>query len=167
MRWVVRGGEDQHDVDVEIGVDGYEVILDGRRHRVELCCLDGAVASLRFIGDGRSFQVIYQRGGNGSWRMRVGEREFDFQVLTPVEAVETSEAARTSGASRLSAPIPGKVVAVKVAAGDEVAAGQSLVVLEAMKMENELTAETAGRVTTVHIEPGATVESGELLIELE
>ena len=81
--------------------------------------------------------------------------------------METSDAARTVGASRLSAPIPGKVVAVKVAAGDEVAAGQPLVVLEAMKMENELTAENAGRVTAVHIEPGATVESGELLVELE
>lgn len=167
MRWVVRGGEDQHDVDVEGGVGGYDVVIDGRRHRVELCCLDGAVASLRFVGDGRSFQVIYQRGGNGSWRMRVGEREFDLNVLTPVEAVATSDTAHAGGASRLSAPIPGKVLAVKVASGDEVAAGQSLVVLEAMKMENELTAEQAGRVTAVHIEPGDTVESGELLVELE
>ncbi|MFV2073332.1 MAG: biotin/lipoyl-containing protein [Thermoanaerobaculales bacterium] len=167
MRWVVRGGENRHDVDVEGGIDGYDVIVDGRRHQVELSCLDGAVASLRFVGDGRSFQVIYQRGGNGWWRMRVGEREFDLHVLTPVEAVATSDTAPAAGASRLSASIPGKVLAVKVASGDEVVVGQPLVVLEAMKMENELTAEQAGRVTAVHVEPGATVESGELLVELE
>jgi biotin carboxyl carrier protein len=58
-------------------------------------------------------------------------------------------------------------VAVKVAPGDEVSPGQSLIVLEAMKMENELSAEQAGRVAVVHVTDGATVEGGELLIELE
>ena len=58
-------------------------------------------------------------------------------------------------------------LAVKVAPGDEVSPGQSLIVLEAMKMENELSAEQAGKVATVHVTDGATVESGELLVELE
>jgi biotin carboxyl carrier protein len=58
-------------------------------------------------------------------------------------------------------------VAVKVAPGDEVSPGQSLIVLEAMKMENELSAEQAGKVAAVHVTDGATVESGELLVELE
>jgi biotin carboxyl carrier protein len=74
---------------------------------------------------------------------------------------------RDGGPSRLTAPIPGKVVAVKVSPGDEVSPGQPLVVLEAMKMENELAAEQPGRVVAVHVCDGATVDGGELLVELE
>jgi biotin carboxyl carrier protein len=58
-------------------------------------------------------------------------------------------------------------VAVKVAPGDEVSPGQSLIVLEAMKMENELSADRAGKVAAVHTKAGDTVEGGELLVELE
>jgi len=67
----------------------------------------------------------------------------------------------------VTAPIPGKVVAVKVVAGDQVEVGQALVVLEAMKMENELVAEQAGKVIAVHVEPGQTIDAGGLLVELE
>ena len=76
-------------------------------------------------------------------------------------------AARDSGPSRLTAPIPGKVVAVKVEPGDEVEPGQALIVLEAMKMENELAADQTGKVVAIHVAAGDTVEGGELLAELE
>ncbi len=167
MRWVVRGLTGSHDVVVERSSDGFEVTVDGRRHAVDLICLDGAIASLRFAEDGRSFQVTYQHGGDRKWRVAVGEREFELAVLTPVEAIDEAAGARGRGPSRIEAPIPGKVVAVAVVAGDEVAAGQQVVVLEAMKMENELVAEQAGRVAEVHVAPGDTVEAGAVLVELE
>ena len=167
MRWVIRGGGEAREVDVERNGDHFEVEIDGCRRSVELEQLDGAVASLRFPEDGRSFQITYQHGRNGSWRVAVGQREFDLAVLTPAEAIQAVSGARESGPSRLTAPIPGKVVAVKVAPGDEVSPGQSLIVLEAMKMENELSADRAGKVAAVHTKAGDTVEGGELLVELE
>ena len=168
MKWVIRGGEDDAlDVNVETTDGGYEVEVDGTLHSVELEKLDGAVASLRFPDGGRSFQITYQHLNNGSWRVAVGQREFDFSVLTPAEAVEAVSGTREGGPSRLVAPIPGKVVAVKAVPGDEVVPGQPLVVLEAMKMENELAAEQTGRVVKVHVAAGDTVEGGELMIELE
>jgi len=167
MRWVVRGGGETRELEVERQGERFEVKMKGRRLPVELIRLDGAIASLRFPEDGRSYQITYQRGGNGSWRVAVGQREFELSVLTPAAATEVVGAGRNGGPSRLTAPIPGKVVAVKVSPGDEVSAGQPLVVLEAMKMENELAAEQPGRVVAVHVSDGATVESGELLIELE
>jgi len=167
MRWVVRSGEERREVEVERQGDRFEVVMDGRHLPVELIRLDGAFASLRFLEDGRSYQITYERGSNGSWRVAVGQREFDFSVLTPAEATEEVGASRDGGPSRLTAPIPGKVVAVKVSPGDEVSPGQPLVVLEAMKMENELAAEQPGRVAAVHVTDGATVESGQLLVELE
>jgi biotin carboxyl carrier protein len=167
MKWVVRGGGVSRDVEVERRGDEFVVELDGRRHDLELVRLDGAVASLRFPASGRSLQISYNRGANGSWRVGVGQREFDLEVLTPSEAVEAVSAAREAGPSRLTAPIPGKVVAVKIKPGDEVEPGQALIVLEAMKMENELAAEQAGKVAAVHAKAGDTVEGGELLVELE
>jgi biotin carboxyl carrier protein len=167
MKWVIRGGSSSHDVDVERHGNEFTVSVDGIRHDLELVRLDGAVASLRFPSSGRSLQISYDRSTNGSWRVAVGQREFDFDVLTPSEAVAAVSGARQSGASRLTAPIPGKVVAIKVEVGDQVEPGQSLVVLEAMKMENELAAEQTGKVAAVHTAAGDTVEGGELLIELE
>jgi biotin carboxyl carrier protein len=167
MKWVVKGPSGSYQVDVERSSEGFGVIVNGRRHEVDLICLDGAVASLRFVEDGRSFQVAYQHGANRQWRVAVEEREFDLAVLTPVEAIDEAAESVGRGPSRIEAPIPGKVVAVAVAPGDEVSSGQSLVVLEAMKMENELTADRQGRVAEVHVAPGDTVEAGAVLVELE
>lgn len=167
MKWVVRGSGGSHEVVVERSADGFEVSLDGRRHAVDIIRLDGAVASLRFVEDGRSFHVSYERGRNHDWRIGVGDREFTFEVLTPVEAIGALAVAKGRGASSVTAPIPGKVVAVTVEPGDEVEPGRPLVVLEAMKMENELTAEVAGRVAAVRVAPGDTVEAGAVLVELE
>jgi biotin carboxyl carrier protein len=167
MKWVIRGGDSSHQVEVERCGNEFTVSIDGDRYDLELVQLDGAVASLRFPSSGRSLQISYDRFTNGSWRVAVGQREFDFEVLTPSEAVEAVSAVRESGPSRLTAPIPGKVVAVKVDVGDQVEPGQPLVVLEAMKMENELAAEQVGKVSAVYTAAGDTVEGGELLIELE
>ncbi len=167
MKWMIRGIGGVREASVERCSEGFEVELDGALHRVDLVCLDGAVASLRFVADGRSFHVSYQASNDRHWRVAVGEREFDLAVLTPVEAVEEVAAAGRGGPSRIEAPIPGKVVAVNVAAGDEVEPGLALVVLEAMKMENELVAEQAGTVREVHVAPGDTVSAGTVLVELE
>ena len=71
-----------------------------------------------------------------------------------------------SGEQRLNAPMPGRIVRVLVKPGDEVSARQGLIVTEAMKMENELVASRAGRVTEVAVSEGTTVEAGRLLLRL-
>jgi len=154
-------------VDVERSAEGFEVVLDGRRRRVDLIPLDGSLASLRDVDTGRSFQITFHEGPGRRTRVAIGEREFAFDVMTPVEALEASVGTVGRGARQITAPIPGKVVAVKVVPGDEVEVGRPLVVLEAMKMENELAAERAGRVAAVHVAAGATVEAGTVLVELE
>ena len=109
------------------------------------------------------------RGAGGSREVNVDANGGCFEVAIDGRhrAVEAVAAAQAGGPSQLKAPIPGKVVSVKVAPGDEVAPGQALIVLEAMKMENELASEQAGRVVAVHVDAGATVESGQLLVEME
>jgi pyruvate carboxylase subunit B len=72
-----------------------------------------------------------------------------------------------SGPAPLVAPMPGMIVRVAVQVGEVVQAGQSLIVMEAMKMENELRATTAGTVKAVFAQPGTAVEKGAILLELE
>lgn len=166
MKWIIRNGDATEEVDVHRVAGGFEVVRGDDRRRVDFVDLDGAIASLRYVDDGRSFAVSYQRGEGRRWRVAVGERTFELETLTPVEAIEAEAAEGAAGPSRLEAPIPGKVVSVHVAVGDRVEAGQPLVVLEAMKMENELTAEQGGTVTAVHVEAGQTVDAGDALAEL-
>ena len=71
------------------------------------------------------------------------------------------------GGQPIVAPMPGRVVRVLVAAGDEVAARQAVVVVEAMKMENELRSPKAGRVKDVAVTPGTSVEAGRVLVVIE
>jgi pyruvate carboxylase subunit B len=75
--------------------------------------------------------------------------------------------AAAAGPRPIVAPMPGMVVKVEVAAGDTVRAGQGIVIVEAMKMENELRASGAGRVTRVHVSKGDAVAKDQVLVELE
>ena len=76
-------------------------------------------------------------------------------------------AAAPTGPAPVRAPMPGLIVRVNVKVGDVVEAGQGVVVMEAMKMENELRAIAPGRVKSIEVGPGATVEKGSLLVALE
>ena len=74
--------------------------------------------------------------------------------------------ARSTGPAPLIAPMPGLLVRVNVQPGDEVQVGQPLVVMEAMKMENELRSTASGIVGSVRVQPGVAVEKGAVLVEL-
>ncbi len=78
-----------------------------------------------------------------------------------------SAAGQTHGRSTIKAPMPGKVVRILVVAGDPVEVGQGLIVVEAMKMQNELKTQRAGRVAEVHAKENDTVDAGTLLLVIE
>ena len=87
-------------------------------------------------------------------------------VAAPAAAAAPTPAAGGAGES-INAPMPGNILAVNVAAGDTVKQGQVLMVLEAMKMENEIMAPRDGKVTAVAVAKGAAVESGALLCTIQ
>ena len=89
-------------------------------------------------------------------------------VAAPVAAPAAAPASAASGAGEsINAPMPGNILSVNVAAGDTVKKGQVLMVLEAMKMENEIMAPRDGKVTAVAVAKGAAVESGALLCTIQ
>jgi len=122
------------------------------------------------LSDGKSYQLYVSRTPEGGFRVMIWRHRFDMKVLTErewrLQKVAPKQATAT-GRMTISAPMPGLVKGVHVAEGDEVKSGQRLVVLEAMKMENDINAPREGRVSQVHIETGQVVEGGKPLITLE
>jgi biotin carboxyl carrier protein len=150
--------------EVRAGADGrYTVRLDGRP--VEVDVRDAGPHAMSLIVDGRAYEVMIERREGGYRVVRRG------QVLdvSLVEGTRGAVAPRRTvgGPARVQAPMPGKLVRVLVSAGQDVGAGQGLVVMEAMKMENEIRAPRAGRVKEAPVREGQAVETGALLVLLE
>jgi biotin carboxyl carrier protein len=112
--------------------------------------------------DGRSYDVQVERTPRHSIVVLNGHR-FEIEVHDPRRWAGQSSRRGGGDVESVAAPMPGKVVRVLVAAGDTVEAGQGLLVVEAMKMQNEMKAARAGRVITVTVAEGATVTAGEVL----
>jgi biotin carboxyl carrier protein len=150
------------DIDVElISRNGNTVCvrIEGREISAELATnADGA--SVLTI-DGRRYAIFGARRKDSIF-VSVGPASFEFK---PVEA-STRRRARGLAAHEILAPMPGKVLKLLVRDGDLVEAGQPLVVIEAMKMETTLAAESAAIVKHVRVEEGQTVDHGAVLIEL-
>ncbi len=143
------------------GQSGTLHLEDGTRDVRACGAEDGLTVRL---GD-RLFRV--ERLGGHRWR--VNGREVESRVLTELEHRFAGFGAGDDdqAAHRLEVPMPGKVVRVLVKPGDEVARGQGVVIVEAMKMENELKAPRAARVAAVHVVEGQGVEKGTLLVEFD
>ncbi len=165
MRWWVEREGRRVEVTARRLADAWEITIDGTAHRVEMLPVHAGLDAL-WYADGSSFGVASQRLGRNHFRVAVAQRQFEVRLRDPLERVAAGPAAQ-AGPHEVRAPIPGRVVSVTVAEGDEVKAGQPLVILEAMKMENQICAEGPGRVERVLVAPGATVEGGQTLVVVE
>jgi len=148
------------------GPDGkYRVSIDGVEQRVDATALSPGTWSL--IVDGRSYQVDLDRRRAGI-AASIGASEVLLQVEDALhKRLASAAGARTAArGEQIRAPIAGKVVKVVVAVGDQVAPGSAVIVLEAMKMENELAAERGGTVSAIHRAAGQAVDTGDLLVEI-
>lgn len=121
------------------------------------------------IIDGRSFEAFVEESEPGEYRIVIGGEPYEVAVVSERDARSGRSPHRPpahSGEAVVKAPMPGLVIAVTVSVGDVVSAGQGLVQLEAMKMENELLAPTGGTVRAVHVTKGQKVNVGQSLITI-
>jgi pyruvate carboxylase subunit B len=153
--------------ELEIVVDGDRVTVDGTPFVAHAGPVPGT--SLRhLLLDDRSFTVSVESGSRGLWTLGHHGDVLDIEVVderTRHIQTLTANGGTRAGGGLLRAPMPGLVVRVQVETGQSVAAGAGLVVLEAMKMENELRAVAAGVVRAVLVQPGQPVEKGQILLE--
>lgn len=171
--YMVTIGQRQFQVKV---VSSHLVEVDGHKWEVDLVRLAEGHYSLRLnnaVMDLVSYPLVEEgRDGLTGFRMRVlvNGREYIATVDDHRSLLLKSlrrEEANKSGSLVVTSPMPGMVIKVEVQEGDEVQAGRGLVVLEAMKMENELKAPVHGRVTSIHVRGGTSVEKGEKLVTIE
>lgn len=166
MDLIVRHGEREEKVQVRRNGTGYEIVIGDRTFQVDAATARTGLRSLRI--DGSHHEVAVRHVRESYW------------VSTPTSAGPVSVtdplthlAAQTRGgkgarrSAKVTAYMPGRVVSILAEEGEAVTAGQGIVVLEAMKMQNEIRAEQDGTLARVHVQPGQAVEGGDPLFELE
>jgi biotin carboxyl carrier protein len=163
----LRGKPEPVPLEVETAADGrYVISLDGKKHTVDVLTLDHGAVSM--LIDDQSFSVEFEEH----------EDEVGVLVRNQVTYVDVADERRlrmravagslkVEGKQLITSPMPGKVVKVLVVLGQEVLEGQGLVVVEAMKMENELRSPKAGKVTELFAKEGNTVENNAKLAVVE
>jgi len=164
----------------------YEVLIDGHLHQVELeraengyeCTVDGEAFTLDAVMTARDVLSIIHGACNyevkreyslmGETHIIIGSERFAAEVRDPRSLRSRRAAAgAAAGPAKILAPMPGKIVRVIAALGDEVEAGQGLVVVEAMKMQNEIKSTKKGKVTKIAVHEASAVNAGDLLAIVE
>jgi len=170
MRFVVRVDGTEKTVHVDRRDGQFEVDIDGRPFQVD-CRYFGDDELLSMLIDSRSYLVESAAvdASRGRYYALVMGRHYELDVLDELLlAVRDAEKTAThAGPHTVAAPMPGKVIAVRVSVGDHVAVGDTVVVMEAMKMQNELTSDVAGVVTRIAASEGDTVDSQAPLVVIE
>ncbi len=166
MRFDVEVAGRAHTLQIERTPDGrFQVWVDGDAHAVDVRQTDVGLSLV--FEDGRSLEAAATSQAAGEWLVQLPHVDVEVVVDGQRHARRGAGGPSGAGTQRVNAPMPGRVVRVLVAVGDEVAHRQGLVVVEAMKMENELGAPRAGRVTEIAVAEGVSVEAGRLLIVIE
>ncbi len=163
MKYFVSAGGRE----IEVEVDGEQVVAAGRRVTASLTTIPGSPVR-QLLLDGRSVALPIEPAGSGRWAVTLHGERRELEVVdarTRHIRSLTGDDRKPGGPANLVAPMPGLVVRVQVQPGDEVPAGAPLVVLEAMKMENQLKSAGPGRVAAVRVQPGQAVEKGQVLLE--
>jgi biotin carboxyl carrier protein len=162
MKYRVTIDGREREVDVTIAPSGaISAMLDGAKVEAELRPVPGGV-SVRF--GARVHDVMVAAAGGDDVQVAAGAARAVVQVVSERARAERKRAGGGSAARELRAPMPGRVVRVLCAAGEAVKAGQPLMVVEAMKMENELRATADATIAQVHVSEGASVEGRALLV---
>lgn len=164
MRYFVTIGEQTHEVELR----DRDVFINGEKVSAELIHVPGTLLR-RLALDGESHRIIATNGdARGSWELHLdGERLHVDVVDERTRTIRAMTARNTGpqGPKPVRAPMPGMVVRVEVEAGDLVRPGQGVVIIEAMKMENELKTDGGGVVSKVLVGAGTAVEKGAVLVE--
>jgi biotin carboxyl carrier protein len=166
MKYEVLIDGHSHKVEIERVQQGYECTVDGEPYTLDVAMTARDVLSI--IHDGRSYEAKREYSLLGETHLIIGSERFFAEVRDPRSLRSRRAAAGAeAGPARIIAPMPGQIVRMIATEGDEVEAGQGLVVVEAMKMQNEIKSSKSGKVTKIAVKEGSAVNAGDLLAMVE
>jgi len=159
-------GTTKHVVDLEKTGSSYKVLLDGEP--VDADVILAAPNAVSVILNGAAFDIHIAPTLDGTYKLQTGPHEFRADVRDPrAWRGKKAGALEAEGRQQLIAPMPGKVIRLLVSAGDQVEAGQGILVIEAMKMQNELRSPKTGKLERLHAKEGQAVNAGDILAWIE
>ena len=167
VKYVVQLSGARKNVSIDSGGASYD---NDPPMSADLSEIEGSPVRMVKLGAEVHRVVVKKETGRGRYTLWVDGYRFDAEALDERTRAIRDQSAATAvptGPAPVRAPMPGLIVRVNVKPGDAVEAGQGVVVMEAMKMENELRATSAGVVKTVEVAPGTAVEKGAILVSLE
>lgn len=167
MKYYVDWAGTSHEVEVLAKEDGLHVVVDGVDHPVDVAQVEeGGLMSLLIDGNSHSYAARFE---NGAAVLSFHDREVHVGIedeRTRMARLATGGGRSAEGKADVKSVMPGVVKEIRVAVGDTVESGQPLLILEAMKMENEIRAPLDAVVETIHVSAGDAVEKGAPLIDL-
>jgi len=157
-------------LEVELEREGAKVLadVDGRKYELETSEPEPGI--FLFKHEGRIYEaaVTSAVAAGGETHVRIGRHEFNLRLIDPKRLRSSGPGAdHADGPAEIKTAMPGKVVRVLISVGDEVEKGDGVIVVEAMKMQNELKAPKSGVVKEVRAQEGATVAAGDILATIE
>jgi biotin carboxyl carrier protein len=167
MRYEVRlassnSGEKTRVIELKRDASGWRVTLDGGPMAVD--AVEISPNTLSILLESQSFEISVTPSLDGKLKLQTGSHEFTAEVIDPrAWSGRRHGAVEAEGRQQILAPMPGKVVRLLVKAGDHVEAGQGLLVVEAMKMQNEIRSPKSGIIERVLAKEGQPVNAGEIL----
>jgi biotin carboxyl carrier protein len=169
MKRTLLIGKDTHDLEITRQDGVITLVWNGEAQEADVVEVEPGTFSV--IMGGQTYDVRIDRVRNPDpdvqgFRATLHDGAYDFGLQDPIKALLAAAGGAGGGGGILTSPMPGKIVKVLVAEGEEVAEGQTLLIMEAMKMQNELKATSAGIVGKVSVQEGATVETGSSLITI-
>ena len=168
MKLYAEIGSDKHDVEIKREDGKVFANVDGREYELETSEPEPGV--FLFKHEGRVFEAVVTRPGarGKATHVRIGSDEFEIRLTDPKRLRGTlREGEHADGIVEITTAMPGKVVRVLVEAGAEIAKGDGVLVVEAMKMQNELKSPKDGRIKEIRVTDGATVAAGDILATIE
>jgi pyruvate carboxylase subunit B len=168
MKFLATVGDATHEVEIRQSGSTTEVLLDGQPVQAEMQRV-GTSALFSLLIEGRSYELLIEPG-ESEYRVTIEDRTYHVRVEDERAQLLRSlirDRATTAGPVQIRAPMPGLIVRVEVAGGQRVNAGDGLLVVEAMKMENEIRSPVSGIVKQVAVEERQAVEKDEILVTLE
>jgi biotin carboxyl carrier protein len=159
-------GKKQYIVELERQSDTFHVSLDGKALTADAVLVSPNTISI--LLDGQSYEIHVTPSLDGVIKLQSGPDEFTAEVHDPrAWRGRKHGALEAEGRQQILAPMPGKIIHLLVAAGDTVQAGQGLIVIEAMKMQNEIRSPKTGKVECLLAKEGQNVNAGEVLAWVE
>ncbi len=167
MELIARHRDREEKVRLERTARGYRVTVGDVVHEVDAAAAGDGAHSL--VIDGRQHEVLVHSRDDGRYRVTTGDGAEAVEIMDPLThlARQAHADAGAGGPQRVTAYMPGRVVEILVAEGDRVEPGAGVLVLEAMKMKNEIQTEGGGVVRRILVAPGQAVEGGDPLFEIE